>query len=651
MLLGFEKFFPLDELKEIMVKLKQIFIFFIFVFTVNHAIADSLPALPKLETENHQEVDMAAAEGGNEGGEQSLWQWFKGLFGFGEDERLDKQPDEKPQKQVIAQQKAPKRTIDDSIADITSTDVTPFSQATEDKLREGNNREELNQISAADLPQDHEEGPVSSFEYNELSEYNGSSPDTVPLSIAEPEQRALGEGGIRPVKKFSEKETLSFGYDNFSGEDADFNVQDANDVFAEFAEDASAIGTGASTGAITNMETPGNLDSKPIQSQPSPELLRLERQEIESIKQTGGSEMQTVGSKMQAGGSEMQADDLEIPDFDRLLSGDELAISTNTENPTSKLAADAEKVGDSAENALPTLESLPDIPTAKEMSADSLTSGSRPSLVDQISENGMNFSGTNQKVGDKESPSLYTDEELSEDDKDGAPVLNEPKMRADNVSRFREQIKQNLVEKRPLPQIAVQQLELANRDDDSMLSQKIDNKQLKFVNDETKVLTLPNDDVVLGSLTEEAKIEAMDLRSYLIIFWENYERVLNEDRRESIELFVDNYDDNFNTERFLYFDENDYDGLNMAISAIKHNNQSNLKTLLDHYTILQLAGMGGNNLLHMAAYEGNYQASKLLLMRGIDMRATNDRGENAMIIAKRYDHQHIVYLLRKAGLR
>ena len=53
-------------------------------------------------------------------------------------------------------------------------------------------------------------------------------------------------------------------------------------------------------------------------------------------------------------------------------------------------------------------------------------------------------------------------------------------------------------------------------------------EQLQFVNNEAQVLILPNDDVVLGELTESARINDMDLYLYIKKFWENYNRIKRE---------------------------------------------------------------------------------------------------------------------------
>ncbi|CAN0599863.1 unnamed protein product, partial [Ectocarpus sp. 12 AP-2014] len=101
-----------------------------------------------------------------------------------------------------------------------------------------------------------------------------------------------------------------------------------------------------------------------------------------------------------------------------------------------------------------------------------------------------------------------------------------------------------------LPKITEKDYETNEKGEIKKESVEIDSTQLQFVNNETQVLILPNDDVVLGELTEHAKIDEMDLYSYIKLFWENYDRLKREPQREVIERFIEEYDENFNQEKF-----------------------------------------------------------------------------------------------------
>ena len=145
----------------------------------------------------------------------------------------------------------------------------------------------------------------------------------------------------------------------------------------------------------------------------------------------------------------------------------------------------------------------------------------------------------------------------------------------------------------------------------------LDNTQLQFVNNEAQVLILPNDEVVLGEVTQEAELDFMDFRLYVKIFWQQYDKIKREPKRMEIEQFIDNYDENFNEENYLYYEDVVSLELDEAFKAVDKGNIYSLISLLNSYPILQLAGPEENNLLHEASYVGNYPAARLLVLKGI----------------------------------
>jgi len=179
----------------------------------------------------------------------------------------------------------------------------------------------------------------------------------------------------------------------------------------------------------------------------------------------------------------------------------------------------------------------------------------------------------------------------------------------------------------------------------------LDNTQLEFVNNEAQVLILPNDEVVLGEVTQEAKLNFMDFRSYVKIFWQKYERIKREPKRMEIEQFIENYDENFNEEDYLYYEDEVSLGLSQAFKAVDKGNIYLLISLLNSYPILQLTGQDENNLLHEASYAGNYSAARLLVLKGIDIFAKNSDQQTALTIAEKFNNKHIVFLLKSAGLK
>ncbi len=179
----------------------------------------------------------------------------------------------------------------------------------------------------------------------------------------------------------------------------------------------------------------------------------------------------------------------------------------------------------------------------------------------------------------------------------------------------------------------------------------LDNTQLQFVNNEAQVLILPNDEVVLGEVTQEAELDFMDFRLYVKKFWQQYDKIKREPKRMEIEQFIDNYDENFNEENDLYYEDEVSLGLDEAFKAVDKGNIYSLISLLNSYPILQLAGQEENNLLHKASYVGNYPAARLLVLKGIDIFAKNSDRQTALTIAERFNNKHIVFLLKTAELK
>ncbi len=142
-----------------------------------------------------------------------------------------------------------------------------------------------------------------------------------------------------------------------------------------------------------------------------------------------------------------------------------------------------------------------------------------------------------EKVDDTSSPTpAYAGEEVEKDVKsDDTPTKSDSL-----VGKYTKQV-QNSKSIQELPKITSDEIEKS----DSSSNEKVDDgKQLKFIEDEAKVLSIPNDDVVLGELTNEAKLEQVDFREYVIKFWEFYNVIAREPKRKEIDNFIQKFDDN-----------------------------------------------------------------------------------------------------------
>jgi hypothetical protein len=137
-----------------------------------------------------------------------------------------------------------------------------------------------------------------------------------------------------------------------------------------------------------------------------------------------------------------------------------------------------------------------------------------------------------------------------------ANAANQPNEDEAAISKYKKEFEAKTSKPAIVPKISESELSLENKSKQVDLKasdlEEFDAKQLKFVNNEAQVLILPNDDIVLGVLVDEAKLEQMDFRSYIDKFWENYNKLKREPRRLEIEKFVENYDELFDTNNNLY---------------------------------------------------------------------------------------------------
>jgi len=224
-----------------------------------------------------------------------------------------------------------------------------------------------------------------------------------------------------------------------------------------------------------------------------------------------------------------------------------------------------------------------------------------------------------------------------------------------NILKYTKELQDKKQTFAPVDKISAEELSAANKDKiekyTEITAASLDKTQLQFVNNEAQVLILPNDDVVLGELTEEAGIDLIDLRSYAQIFWDKYHQLQREPERRVIEDFIKNYDDNFSNEEYLYSENIVIAGLNEAFKSIDKDNIYSLMAILNGYPVLQLTGDGANTLLHEASYVGNYSAARLLVLKGIDILAKNENNQTALSVAEKFNNQHIVFLLKSANLK
>nr|WP_016830672.1 ankyrin repeat domain-containing protein [Rickettsia conorii] len=169
----------------------------------------------------------------------------------------------------------------------------------------------------------------------------------------------------------------------------------------------------------------------------------------------------------------------------------------------------------------------------------------------------------------------------------------------------------------------------------------------KFVKDETQMLFLPDDDIVLGKLTEQATLEQMDMYAYIELFQKKAEWIASAERRKVVESFI-KYGNDINKKKDIYANLSYCSAVENAFRAVDRNNLFGLRALLDVYPILQEKGRSGETLLTAAIYNDNYYLAKFLVIRGIKISTLNDECQYPLDIALAQGNANIACMLIKA---
>lgn len=169
----------------------------------------------------------------------------------------------------------------------------------------------------------------------------------------------------------------------------------------------------------------------------------------------------------------------------------------------------------------------------------------------------------------------------------------------------------------------------------------------KFVKDETQMLLLPDDDIVLGKLTEQATLEQMDMYAYIELFQKQEEWIASAERRKVVESVI-KYDNDINKKKDIYANLSYCKAVDNAFRAVDRNNLFGLRALLDVYPILQEKSRSGETLLTAAIYNDNYYLAKFLVIRGIKISTLNDECQYPLDIALAQGNANIACMLIKA---
>ncbi|CEO17154.1 hypothetical protein RMONA_03835 [Rickettsia monacensis] len=182
---------------------------------------------------------------------------------------------------------------------------------------------------------------------------------------------------------------------------------------------------------------------------------------------------------------------------------------------------------------------------------------------------------------------------------------------------------------------------------DDKVNNETSESTTKFVKDETQMLLLPDDDIVLGKLTEQAALEQMDMYAYIELFQKKEEWIASAERRKAVESFI-KYDNDINKKKDIYANLSYCSAVDNAFRAVDRNNLFGLRALLDVYPILQEKSRLGETLLTAAIYNDNYYLAKFLVIRGIKISTLNDQCQYPLDIALAQGNANIACMLIKA---
>lgn len=166
------------------------------------------------------------------------------------------------------------------------------------------------------------------------------------------------------------------------------------------------------------------------------------------------------------------------------------------------------------------------------------------------------------------------------------------------------------------------------------------------INNEAIMLTIRDDDVVLGEVTPASRIDDMTAQEYIHKFWDDYNASSNDNlsRKRDITLFVDGR----NTYRTLN-DMNLEDIKNDLFESIKKNRIDDARTILDNAPLLQSRDKNGANLLGVAVLTNDTDVAKFLLHRGVNMNAMDYQGNTPFNIAEDVGHLKMQRLLNRSS--
>lgn len=506
----------------------------LFAFNGNAETDANLPALPTDSTVKL--IDQ------NESEEISLWQKILNFFGFGNKEKVDKKPIEKEESKET-------QTADDSNGNITQQiEKNKDTTINMSKIDDGQSQDEDLDIDNAikKITENTPDDNKANLDDNDM----GKNQDTDALSIP----KGFEDDG--PLKLPELPEGMSDRIDS-ENEEKRQNVEDNTDNSAnKMLPEIPAVSSNNSS----DTEMFDNADQKALAADTNDlklpdgfddmksEDTKLPDMPIPNIPEINRDEQKLEKAEDIVENKESQAEDLPLlpPVSSEGLT--DLSEKTPVSKDDSSTSMDESPVSTDS-SSVPAKDSKDSV-DIENNSADNMKEITLPASDEAVPSSGDIVKSEDPKSSESNNKSQTdTISDISLPAPDYASIPDEPKKQESSIEKFTRAFTNKKSKQIELPKITEE--DYASKDDETAVEKGVaghDATQLQFVNNEAQVLILPNDDVVLGKLTEQAKINEMDLHTYIKKFWENYNRLKREPQREVIERFIEEYDENFNQE-------------------------------------------------------------------------------------------------------
>ena len=226
-------------------------------------------------------------------------------------------------------------------------------------------------------------------------------------------------------------------------------------------------------------------------------------------------------------------------------------------------------------------------------------------------------------------------------------VARTPDEKKVETSKFLPNVRRNKAVQSPAKvQIISKSIPISPKVTENILPKPLDPEIEKFVQNEVQMLSVPDDEVVLGSITNDARFDYVGYSQYFSIYQKYREYVKRLNQLDETISFIDSR---------RKIDGNDIPMLSegalftTAVNKIQYNKIDDLRALVDNYKLINLVDRKGNSLLHVAAFSDNVAVTKWLIMRGSNVNAMNNDSNSPRDIAEYKQYWGVFNVLEAAN--